>query len=125
VRLTALLDTLPQGGSGPWNPSTGVATSDVDSREFNRIMDSLLPCRTNDPELWFAEHSADVERAKTLCRECPLIDGCLAGALERREPWGVWGGEVFVDGAVVARKRGRGRPRKSETAANAAASAAA
>ncbi|WP_307864928.1 WhiB family transcriptional regulator [Myceligenerans salitolerans] len=121
MRLTALLDTLPQGGSGPWNPSTGIpasaATSGSDAREFNRIMDSLLPCRTNDPELWFAEHSAEVERAKTLCRECPLIDGCLAGALERREPWGVWGGEVFVDGTVVARKRGRGRPRKSETAA--------
>ncbi|GAB3160875.1 WhiB family transcriptional regulator [Myceligenerans halotolerans] len=129
MRLTALLDTLPQGGSGPWNPSTGIpvstATSGADAREFNRIMDSLLPCRTNDPELWFAEHSADVERAKTLCRECPLIDGCLAGALERREPWGVWGGEVFVDGAIVARKRGRGRPRKSETAAAAGAPAAA
>jgi WhiB family transcriptional regulator, redox-sensing transcriptional regulator len=117
VRLTALLDTLPQGGSGPWNPSTGVATSDVDSREFNRIMDSLLPCRTNDPELWFAEHSTQVEQAKTLCRECPLIDGCLAGALERREPWGVWGGELFVQGAVVPRKRPRGRPRKNPVAA--------
>ncbi|WP_318842771.1 WhiB family transcriptional regulator [Myceligenerans pegani] len=129
MRLTALLDTLPQGGSGPWNPSSDVpasaATSGSDTREFNRIMDSLLPCRTNDPELWFAEHSAEVERAKTLCRECPLIDGCLAGALERREPWGVWGGEVFVDGAVVARKRGRGRPRKSETAAAGGAPAAA
>ena len=30
----------------------------------------------------------------------------------RREPWGVWGGEVFVEGRVVAVKRGRGRPRK-------------
>ncbi|OZB46955.1 MAG: transcription factor WhiB, partial [Cellulomonas sp. 14-74-6] len=28
------------------------------------------------------------------------------------EPWGVWGGEVFVAGQVVAVKRGRGRPRK-------------
>lgn len=126
MRLTALLDTLPQGGSGPWNPSTNpvdAATSGVDSREFDRILDSLLPCRTNDPELWFAEQSADVERAKALCRECPLASGCLAGALERREPWGVWGGEVFVDGAVVARKRGRGRPRKSETASGTAAAA--
>lgn len=121
MRLTALLDTLPQGGSGPWNPSNGVATSDVDTREFNRIMDSLLPCRTNDPELWFAEHTGEIERAKALCRECPLQNGCFTGALERREPWGVWGGEVFVDGAVVARKRGRGRPRKSETTPGSAA----
>ncbi|WP_418607005.1 hypothetical protein [Georgenia sp. SUBG003] len=47
----------------------------------------------------------------------PRARACLAGALERKEPWGVWGGEVFVDGVVVARKRGRGRPRKDEAAA--------
>jgi WhiB family redox-sensing transcriptional regulator len=119
VRLTALLDTLPQGGSGPWDPPQHPVMSGIgsDSAEFNRLMDTLLPCRTNDPELWFAEHSTQVEQAKALCRTCPLIEGCLAGALERNEPWGVWGGEVFVDGAVVARKRGRGRPRKSENVA--------
>ena len=36
----------------------------------------------------------------------------LAGALKRREPWGVWGGELFIAGVIVARKRPRGRPRK-------------
>ena len=55
---------------------------------------------------------ADVEEAKALCRDCPIREACLAGALERREPWGVWGGELFVGGVVVARKRPRGRPRK-------------
>ncbi len=40
-----------------------------------------------------------------------FVAECLAGALERREPWGVWGGELFVSGVVVARKRPRGRPR--------------
>jgi WhiB family redox-sensing transcriptional regulator len=76
-----------------------------------------LPCRTNDPELFFAESPADVEYAKTLCATCPVQRACLAGALERREPWGVWGGEWFVQGVVVPRKRPRGRPRKSEVAA--------
>ena len=42
----------------------------------------------------------------------PDPEACLAGALERREPWGVWGGELFIAGVVVARKRPRGRPRK-------------
>ena len=37
---------------------------------------------------------------------------CLAGALERGEPWGVWGGELLISGAIVPRKRPRGRPRK-------------
>ncbi|MBA3308714.1 MAG: WhiB family transcriptional regulator [Nocardioidaceae bacterium] len=76
-----------------------------------------LPCRSNDPELFFAESPADVELAKVLCRTCPVRAECLAGALDRREPWGVWGGELFVSGAVVARKRPRGRPRKCEVAA--------
>ena len=35
-----------------------------------------------------------------------------AGALDRREPWGVWGGQLLIAGVVVARKRPRGRPRK-------------
>ncbi len=71
-----------------------------------------LPCRLGNPDLFFAESPADVESAKALCRDCPVRDLCLAGALERREPWGVWGGELFVGGVVVARKRPRGRPRK-------------
>ena len=71
-----------------------------------------LPCRINDPELWFAELPADVEYAKALCQDCPVKALCLTGALDRREPWGVWGGELFLQGAVIPRKRPRGRPRK-------------
>ena len=73
---------------------------------------SSLPCRVNDPELWFAELPQDVEAAKALCTGCPLRADCLDGALERSEPWGVWGGELVLSGVVVPRKRPRGRPRK-------------
>jgi WhiB family transcriptional regulator, redox-sensing transcriptional regulator len=76
-----------------------------------------IPCRAHDAELWFAESPADVELAKSLCTGCPVRAACLAGALERREPWGVWGGQLLVQGAIVARKRPRGRPRKCEAAA--------
>ncbi len=82
-----------------------------------RVIDEQLPCRTHDPELFFAESPADVEYAKTLCAACPARLDCLNGALERHEPWGVWGGEWFMQGVVVPRKRPRGRPRKSEVAA--------
>lgn len=75
------------------------------------------PCRRHDPDLWFAESPADVERAKTLCADCPLRAACLAVAVDRGEPWGVWGGELFVAGRIVARKRPRGRPRKHPVAA--------
>jgi WhiB family transcriptional regulator, redox-sensing transcriptional regulator len=76
-----------------------------------------LPCRVLDADLWFAEAPADLERAKALCAGCPVRIGCLAGALDRREPWGVWGGEIFSQGTVIERKRPRGRPRKSGVAA--------
>jgi WhiB family redox-sensing transcriptional regulator len=76
-----------------------------------------LPCRVSDPELFFAESPRDVETAKAMCLDCPLRQTCLDGALERREPWGVWGGELFVSGVVVARKRPRGRPRKDAAVA--------
>ena len=72
-----------------------------------------LPCRVNDPELFFAESPTEVERAKAMCLDCPVREMCLAGALERREPWGVWGGELFLQGVVIPRKRPRGRPRKN------------
>lgn len=78
--------------------------------------DAELPCR-GDPDLFFAEAPEEVELAKSLCGSCPVRGQCLAGALERREPWGVWGGELFDQGVVVPRKRPRGRPRKSEVAA--------
>ena len=80
---------------------------------------SDLPCRTFDPDLWFADSPAELEVAKALCVECPLRVECLAGAVERAEPWGVWGGEIFERGAVVPRKRPRGRPRKEDVARDA------
>lgn len=73
-----------------------------------------LPCHVHDSELWFAESPTDVEHAKSLCQGCPMVTLCLDGALERREPWGVWGGELFLQGVVIPRKRPRGRPRKAD-----------
>jgi WhiB family redox-sensing transcriptional regulator len=75
-----------------------------------------IPCHEGDPELWFADTPAGVEQAKAMCLACPLKVECLAGALDRAEPWGVWGGELLEQGIVVPRKRPRGRPRKSEVA---------
>lgn len=71
-----------------------------------------IPCRTGNPDLWFAEQPGDLERAKGLCAPCPIRSRCLAAALDRCEPWGVWGGEILEQGVVIARKRSRGRPRK-------------
>jgi WhiB family transcriptional regulator, redox-sensing transcriptional regulator len=89
---------------------------------FDRVLSEALrrsleiPCLTVDPEMFFAESPEDVETAKVMCGDCPVRTACLAAALERREPWGVWGAELFVQGVVVPRKRPRGRPRKEVAA---------
>lgn len=84
--------------------------------DVNVDLEANLPCRKFDPDLWFSDAPAELELAKSLCGDCPLRVACLAGAVDRAEPWGVWGGEIFERGAVVPRKRPRGRPRKEDLA---------
>jgi WhiB family redox-sensing transcriptional regulator len=93
------------------------ALIDATAEEVGKSIDAGTPCQVFDAELWFAQEPSDVELAKLLCQDCPVRAACLSGALQRREPWGVWGGELFQAGVVVARKRPRGRPRKCETVA--------
>lgn len=75
-----------------------------------KALDDPLPCHRGDPRLWFSDLPSDLQRAKSHCQPCPVRLACLAGALERREPHGVWGGEIFASGAIIAEKRPRGRP---------------
>ena len=67
-------------------------------------------------ELFFSEQIPDILRAKEICRACPLAVPCLEGAIARREPWGVWGGELFLNGHILSHKRKRGRPPKNQPA---------
>ena len=73
-------------------------------------LDDPLPCRRENPQLWFSDLPADLQLAKAYCQPCPMRRFCLAGAVERREPHGVWGGEIFTRGAIITEKRPRGRP---------------
>lgn len=103
--------TEPAGlGFGP----AGVGVAGVGSVVVGR---ASAPACSQDPDLFFAESPVDVELAKSICLGCSVRVACLAGAVERREPWGVWGGELFIRGEIVPRKRARGRPRKDEVAA--------
>ncbi|MDQ1437641.1 MAG: WhiB family transcriptional regulator, redox-sensing transcriptional regulator [Acidimicrobiaceae bacterium] len=76
-------------------------------------------CRDNTGGLlgiFFSEELGDIAAAKQICAGCALIEPCLDGALERREPWGVWGGQLFFNGKVLPFKRKRGRPPKNPAA---------
>ncbi|MBS44728.1 MAG: WhiB family transcriptional regulator [Nocardioides sp.] len=115
---TSVLERAPRALA---DESLAAPTLGVLHDEAGKVDQDRLPCRVNDPELWFAESPVDVEHAKSLCTDCPVQQMCLASALDRREPWGVWGGELFLQGVVIPRKRPRGRPRKNQTADGAAA----
>ena len=104
VRMTAIAPAAPVAVMVP----TAVPAAVGSGSEF--------PC-ADDPDLFFAESPDDVELAKSLCGGCQFRVSCLAGAIERREPWGVWGGQLFLRGEIVPRKRARGRPRKNDVAA--------
>ncbi len=99
----------------PWPPERGVSAPEQWGEAGVGGLSLDLPCMA-DPELFFAESPQDVELAKAMCRGCPARLACLAGALERKEPWGVWGGELLMSGVIVPGKRPRGRPRKDAVA---------
>jgi len=70
-------------------------------------------CTTGNGELahlFFSEEVGDIARAKELCADCPVMLDCLEGAVARREPAGVWGGQLFSSGRIVTGKRRPGRP---------------
>ena len=63
--------------------------------------------------LFFSEELQDIAAAKRICATCPVIEQCLEGALARKEPLGVWGGQLFQNGKILLAKRRRGRPPKN------------
>jgi WhiB family redox-sensing transcriptional regulator len=70
-------------------------------------------CRDGEASLsgvFFSEELQDIAKAKSICAECTVLNECLEGAIVRREPWGVWGGQLFLNGRILATKRRRGRP---------------
>ncbi|WP_317891453.1 WhiB family transcriptional regulator [Saccharopolyspora pogona] len=61
----------------------------------------LGACRTEDPDLFFPVGDASrkgsqpwlqAQEAKQVCAQCPVAAQCLKWALDRGEPYGVWGG---------------------------------
>lgn len=110
-------DLMPPEATTTEGPLTAPLITLTELDDAIERLGVTVPCRSYDPEVFFAEAPADVEYAKSLCQTCPLREACLAGAKDRREPWGVWGGELFVQGVVVPRKRPRGRPRKNPVTA--------
>src|SRR6478735_1214164 len=106
------------GATGFQAPGSVMARQEPDVRQvFDQVSIMAVGSSTALPVGLDLPCTEDPETAKAMCRGCEARLACLTGALERREPWGVWGGELLMRGAIVPRKRPRGRPRKTEVAA--------
>ncbi|GAB3499873.1 hypothetical protein GCM10027572_36100 [Flexivirga lutea] len=69
-------------------------------------------CRGENPELFFPVGTSgpalqQIERAKEICRHCPVAAQCLAAALAGGEDAGIWGGLTAEERRAL--KRGRAR----------------
>jgi WhiB family redox-sensing transcriptional regulator len=49
-------------------------------------------CRLHPPATFFPSDGVGVDRARKICKGCPVGDRCLDYALENRIEHGVWGG---------------------------------
>ncbi|MPY60960.1 WhiB family transcriptional regulator [Streptomyces spongiae] len=61
-------------------------------------------CRTTDPDELFVQGAAQ-NRAKAVCRGCPVRTECLADALDYRVEFGVWGGMTERERRALLRRR--------------------
>lgn len=61
-------------------------------------------CREGDPDALFVQ-GAQQNRAKLICRGCPVRTECLADALDDRIEFGVWGGMTERERRALLRRR--------------------
>ena len=52
----------------------------------------MRSCRLHPPATFFPSDGVGVDRARKICRGCPVLNQCLEYALEARIDHGVWGG---------------------------------
>jgi WhiB family redox-sensing transcriptional regulator len=65
---------------------------------------SVAACRAEAPDALFVR-GAEQNRAKQVCRSCPVRAECLAEALDNQIEWGVWGGMTERERRALLRKR--------------------
>lgn len=110
-----ILEIDPRPPSTTASVATPVAFGTTELASVNDDWQANAQCATvnNAGDLFFSEELGEIADAKRICAECPVIAPCLEAAIRRGEPWGVWGGQLFYNGRILANKRRRGRPPKN------------
>jgi WhiB family redox-sensing transcriptional regulator len=70
-------------------------------------------CRGVDTESFYGPESIratelrdrEIEKAKRICRRCPVLSVCREWALDTGEPYGVWGGLTSAERRVARARR--------------------
>ena len=72
-------------------------------------------CGGADPDLFFPEpgDTFSERRAKTICAACPVRAACLAGAIDRAEPVGIFGGLTETERGMPRWRDIRETPRRA------------
>jgi WhiB family transcriptional regulator, redox-sensing transcriptional regulator len=99
----------PRVGSGPQLNAT---RRDYARRRDDEELDHLwitdwtarAACKGTDPDELFVQGAAQ-NRAKLICRGCPVRTECLADALDNRIEFGVWGGMTERERRALLRRR--------------------
>lgn len=66
-------------------------------------------CRDEDPDLFFPIGTSgsallQTERAKAVCRRCPVREQCLDWAMDSGQSLGVWGGTSETERRALRRR---------------------
>ena len=65
---------------------------------------SSAKCREQEPDALFVR-GAEQNKAKLVCKGCPVRTECLAEALDNQIEWGVWGGMTERERRALLRRR--------------------
>ncbi len=101
-------DAALSDGTGSSSPiSSSTVTEPVTTNEFGRPLELCVVepdpdsptawmaegnCRLYPPAVFFPSDGVGVDRARKICRDCPVSSRCLEYALDERIEHGVWGG---------------------------------
>lgn len=71
--------------------------------------DVVPPCTQHDPEMFFPDtgRQADIQAARAVCRDCPILAKCLNAALAVTWTEGIWAGTTADERTAIRRRRAR------------------
>jgi WhiB family redox-sensing transcriptional regulator len=64
-------------------------------------------CKDDPDAMYPGSSDAEIDDAKAVCGNCPVIQQCRQWALETREPFGVWGGMSEAERRGLLRQAAR------------------